>query len=218
MRTCDRQFADELAVVKKTAQQENAANTLKAIDDLVAKRQARLDAIGDALREQRRAALQAEREAGRARGRSTTMTGGRRGRARGTEATETVAPVETQPYRARGGRDPNAPPLDQNTETQLQAWQGGAEDKRPVLEAVTETDLRELDSLRQVAVGDNANRTAATIEGLMLAHQERKQRILQRIADDEERQRRLEERANSRGRDATPQEQTDGTGRGRRYR
>lgn len=219
MRTYDRQFADELALVKKTAQEENAANTLSAMDNLVARRQARSDAIGDALREQRRAALQAEREAERAaRGRSTTTTGGRRSRGRETEATAMVAPAETQFYRDRDGRDPNAPPLDQDTEAQRQAWENGAEDKRPVLEAVTETDLRELDSLRQVAAGENANRTAATIEGLMLAHQERKERILQRIADDEERQQRLEERANARGRDTTSQEQTDGTRRGRRNR
>jgi hypothetical protein len=101
----------------------------------------------------------------------------------------------------------------------LQAWmaQNAAEDKQPVLESVTETDLRELGSLREVALGEGARKTAATVEGLMLARQEREQRIVQRIADDEERQRRLEERAEARGR-GTQHDATDTQGRGRRGR
>ena len=218
LRTVDKQFADELALVKTTAQQESAAETVKAIDDLVTKRQERYDAISDALREERRAALQAEREAARNRGRSGTMTSGRRGRGRDMATTETTTFVDTGAYYSSATRDPNAPALDPDTESQLQAWLavGAAEDKQPVLQSVTDTDLRELGSLREVALAEQAKQTSAVIAGLMLAHQEQRARVLQRIADDEERHRRLEERAGTRG--TMQQDATEMQGRGRRSR
>ncbi len=223
LRMADTQFTDELAVVKTTAQQESAVQTVKAIDDLVTTRRQRYDAISDVLREERRAALQAEREAARTRGRSTTgtMTAVGRGRGRGMQTAETATAVTADVSRGRAARDPNAPPLDANTQAQLQAWQSGAQDKGPVLEAVTDADLRDLHSLRLVTVAEGAKQTTAAIEGLMLAHQERRERVLQRIADDEERQQRLEERANARGRGTdrgTTQSNTSTQGRGRRAR
>lgn len=216
LRAADTQFAEEMAMVKTTATQENATRTVGAIDALLAKRQARYDAISDELRDERRAALLAEREERRTAGRAATTTRAR-GRVRGTETTETAAAVEEPVRPARPVEAENGPALDADTQNQVQAWQGAAEDKRPALEVVTTTDLRELDALRQVAASESAARTSAAIEGLMLARQERRAHILERIATDEERQQRLEERTTTRGR-GTTQTEAATQGRGRRAR
>ncbi len=215
LRAADTQFAEEMAMVKTTATQEKATRTVGAIEALLAKRQARYDAIAEELRDERRAALLAEREERRTAGRATTTR--TRGRVRGTETTEATAAAEEPARPARPVAADDGPALDADAQNQMQAWQGAAEDKRPALEVVTTTDLRELEALRQVAASENAVRTSAAIEGLMLARQERRERILERIAADEERQQRLEERATTRGRSTT---QTDAAtqGRGRRAR
>ncbi len=217
VRAAEAQFAEEMGAVKTIAQKEKASQTVVSIDELLARRQERLDVIYDMLREERRAAILAEREANRA-GR-TRMSG--RGRGRGTEISETTTATTDRTHVRSAQRDPNAPPLDQQTEALLQAWAGGEEDKRPILERVTETDLNELTAVRELAVSENAAQTAAALEGLMLARQERQQVILERIAADEERQQRLEERANARGRGTergATQEDTTRQGRGRRGR
>ncbi|MBN1361051.1 MAG: hypothetical protein JW993_10680 [Sedimentisphaerales bacterium] len=216
LRAADAQFVEELALVRTTATQENATRTVRAIDDLGAVRKQRHDVIADVLREERRAAILAEREASRA-ARGGAMGSGR-GRGRGMQATETTTAAPAEAYRTPITRDPNAPPLDPNTEAQLQAWQSSAEDKRSALGVVTESDLRELESLRQLAEAENAKRTAATIEGLMLARQQRQEAIVERIVAAEERERRLEERANARSgrgaeRGATQHETTPTRGR-----
>lgn len=209
LRAADAQFGAEMAFVKTTAKQEDAAKAVQAIDDLLAERRKRYDVISDVLREERRAALQAEREARRSSG---------RGRGRGMYATEPSTPVTTDVYRGPTVRDPNAPALDPDTEALLRAWQEANEDNRPALDVVTDTDLNELESLRQIAVAEGAKRTTTAIEGLMLARQQRRAYILERIAADEERQQRLEERANARGRGTTQGDTTTLGGRGRRGR
>jgi hypothetical protein len=163
--------------------------------------------------------LQAERETRRSAGRGSTTRG--RGRTRGTEATETAA--TPAPTRLMDMRDPNAPPLDADAQAALQAWDGVTEDNRAALDVVTATDLRELNSVREIAVEENAARTTAAIEALMLSRQQGKEHILERIAADEEREQRREERANARGRSSTRgTSETDTTsptqGRGRRGR
>jgi ankyrin repeat protein len=222
LRTTDKQFSDELAAVKTTAQQENANQTIQAVDELLTQRQQRQDVIADALREERRAALQAEREAARSRGRGATgvTTMGRRGRGRDMQTTETTTYAETGTLYGRAAQEEEGPPLDQETQALLQAWTapGASEDKRSVLEAATDADLRDLGALRTAALGEQARQTTAVIEGLMLAHQERRDHVLQRIAESEERQQRLEERAATRGRGTTLPEGADTQAGGRRYR
>lgn len=210
LRMADTQFTNELTMLKTTAQKENAPQTVQAIDALAAKRQERYDLVSEALREQRRAEILAEREAERAnRTRGTTARG--RGRTGVGVAAEAAAPP-TRTYAMPTTRDPNAPQLDAETERLLQAWETSALDKRPLLEIVAETDLADLNALRESAVSESADETAAAIEGLMLARQLRHDSILDEIAADEERQARREERANARTRGAT-EETTGRTGR-----
>lgn len=211
VRIADSQFNEELAVVRSTAEKESAAQTVQAIDELAAKRQERYDAIAEVLREQRRAAVLAEREA-------TRSARGTAARGRGWAATDTaVAAAPVPMYGVAATRDPNAPPVDPDTEAQLRGWESASTDKRTLLDTVLDTDLRELNTLRQAAVAESANETVAAIEGLMLARVGRRDAVLERIAADEERQLRLEERAGARTRGGAIQEGAAAPG-GRRLR
>jgi hypothetical protein len=107
-----------------------------------------------------------------------------------------------------------------------------AESKDSLLQSVHRLDLAELDELRAVATEDEAKRTAAAISGIMLARQERVDRITKEWTADDERQKKLQERLGTqqggmypgtgqrgvRGATGPTQEQQGGATRGRRYR
>lgn len=125
----------------------------------------------------------------------------------GTSDLYGAAPARPAP-RPRPNRDVNEPVLDAVTENQAQAWLGvDPLDKRGLLNAVHQVDLQEYDALRQTAAAEEAQKTAAAIEGLMLARQERLTAVNVKMLEEDERLQRLEERA---GATMTP-----GAGRGR---
>lgn len=196
IRSVEKQFDEEMTFVKGVAQAEKATNTIAAIDGLVAERKTRYAAITDELREERRAAILAER-ATMSRTRSS-------GRSRGRGADMMADNGASDPYgdpramsapRTRAPRDVNEPALDPVTESQIQAWLSvDPLDKRGLLATVNELDLTEYDVLRQTATGEEASKTAAAIEGLMLAHQDRLTAINTKMIEEEERLQRLEER------------------------
>ncbi|HPC94213.1 MAG TPA: ankyrin repeat domain-containing protein [Sedimentisphaerales bacterium] len=239
IRTVEKQFEEEMAFVKRIAQSEKAVKTTAAIDDLAARRKARYKVIYEDLRDEKRAELLEEREAGarmRASGRS-------RGRAAMTDPM--AGPYANDPYaspttarpapRVRASADANEPALDATTENQLQAWRSvDPLDKRELLNSVHALDLREYEVLRQTAAEEAAKKTAAAIEGLMLARQQRVTSITAKMVEEDERLQRLEGRAGGMmtpgatmapgttrgrgGRAATGQEETTTQRRGRRYR
>lgn len=231
IRSVEKQFDDEMTFVKGIAQAEKAVNTVAAVDKLVTERKARYAAISDELREERRAAILEERAA-TARTRSTGRSRGRGTDAMTANATDDLyggAPAMPTP-RTRPARDVNEPVLDPETEAQLQAWLSTDPlDKRGLLSAVHELDLTEYDALRQTAVAEQATKTAAAVEGLMLARQERLTAINAKMLEEEERLQRLEERragttmtpGATRGRGGrgatTPGETPTTPRRGRRY-
>jgi len=229
IRSVEKQFEDEMVLVKRIGQMEKAVKTLAAIDKLVANRKARWELIYEDLREERRAAMLAEKEA-TARGRTP---------ARGRGRAETMDPAAgggaMDPYGAPAGRpaprprvgeekEVDAPPVDPETESQARAWLASDPlDKRDLLNTVHELDLREYDALRQTAVAEEAKKTAAAIGGLMLSRQDRVTDIMARMAEEDERLERREERTGATrgrtGRVNTGQEDTATQQRaGRRYR
>ncbi len=147
-----------------------------------------------------------------------------------------ATPMPARPApRVRASADANEPALDAATENQLNAWLGvDPLDKRELLGSVHAMDLREYDSLRQTAADEGAKKTAAAIEGLMLARQERLTSITAKMVEEDERLQRLEERSGGTmgpgatmtpgttrgrgGRATTGQEDTTTQRRGRRYR
>jgi len=215
IRAVEKQFVEEMTFIKRIGQGEKAAKTVAAVDALVAARKARSDVIYDDLREERRAAMLAEREA-TARARSGARSRGRTGQAdplAGNPANDPYAAAPTRPApRPRPDEAADEPALDAETQSQLQAWlTSDPLDKRDLLGTVHELDLREYDSLRQMAVAEEAKKTAAAIEGLMLARQRRVTDITAKMAEEDERLQRLEERA---GTAATPGTMRGRTGRG----
>ncbi len=239
IRTVEKQFEEEMAFVKRLAQTEKAVKTTAAVDDLAARRKARYKVIYEDLRDEKRAEMLEEREA------ASRMRASGRSRGRAAMTDPMAGPSANDPYatpmtarpapRVRTAQDANEPALDAATENQLQAWLGvDPLDKRELLTSVHAMDLREYDSLRQTAADEQAKKTAAAIEGLMLARQQRLTSITAKMVEEDERLQRLEERAGGTmapgatmtpgatrgrgGRATTPQEETSTQRRGRRYR
>lgn len=239
IRTVEKQFEEEMTFVKRIAQTEKAVKTIAAADDLVSRRKARYKVIYEDLREEKRAEMLEERE-NAARTRTTGRSRGRTGMTdpmAGPSANDPYAtPMPARPApRVRASTDANEPALDAATGNQLQAWLGvDPLDKRELLGSVHAMDLREYDSLRQTAADEEAKKTAAAIEGLMLARQQRLTSITAKMVEEDERLQRLEERAGGTmapgatmapgttrgrgGRATTGQEETTTQRRGRRYR
>ena len=108
-----------------------------------------------------------------------------------------------------------------------QAWLNAKpEDKKSLLDAVHQINLLDLDDLRQVATEEKATKTVATINGLMMIHAERVQKITKRWQEDDVRQQKLQERYGPGGmptgrggmQQGTQQQMQPGTRGGRRGR
>ncbi|MBN1510066.1 MAG: ankyrin repeat domain-containing protein [Sedimentisphaerales bacterium] len=221
LRSVEKQFDDELALIKQTATDEKATKTIPAVDDLAAKRKLRYAAVGDAVRE----AIREERRAAMEQNTDTTGTGRVRGGRTGRRGTTEMMGGAQSPYgnpgatpsRASARREPNLPPIDGDTRAQIDAWVNGKPESKPeLLEAVHLLDLAELEGLRTIAAEEQAKKTAATISGVMLARQERVAKIREQWTIDEERQRKLQERKGTQP-GTYPERGQRGTG-GRRYR
>ena len=127
---------------------------------------------------------------------------------------------------SRTGR-PTRPeePEDPQTEAEIRLWsQADPTKKADLAKNVHEQILAEMESIRVVAVEEKAKKTTATIDGLMLARQQRHNIFLVKIEEAErkaeERQARLEGRSSGRGnsryQDNTTQQGTQQMSRGRR--
>jgi len=229
----ERQFEEELTLVKKSAGEEKAEKTGQAVDDLTAARKKRVEAISSALRDQRRESLQTQSQGqgadayGRGRGRTTTRgTKGRYGDT-GQSGSTSMGPYGSPGARTSPRRpaDANQPVIDQETQTLIQAWLNNrTEDKKSLLDAVHRQDLADLGVLQEVASGEEqAKKTGVTILALMMIRQERLQKITQKWREDDERQRKLEERYGpggvpGRGTPGMPQDNQTGTRRPTRRR
>jgi len=199
----ERQFQEEMTFLKPIATEEKAAKTIKAIDDLIAKRKKRTDAINEQLRDQRRTTMATGRDSGQmGAGRSGMRSG--RGRTGGTGSGGSPAyPQAAGPYGSPGARtpqrrpvaEPNQPVLDAETQSLAQAWLNNRpEDKKSLLESVHQMNLVDLDDLRLVATEEQAKKTTAAISGLMMIHAERVQKITKKWQEDDLRQQKLQER------------------------
>jgi hypothetical protein len=224
--TAETQFADELTVIRKFADEEKAVKTAKAIDALKAKRQKRLTAIAEELRTQRETTGSQTRGSTRGRGRGATTGGANRGR--GATNVTLAEPMPAQEMTARGTRrpgDPNQNAGDPEFDKLVQAWGSASyEDKRDLLKTVHEVDLKELELLDESARVENASKTVIAIEGLLVLRQQRVTRIGEQMAKEDQRLQRLQDRTgatttggrNGRGRGTTGGTNQQGANRGGR--
>ncbi len=205
----EQQFADEMAFVKPIATEEKAANTSKAIDDLLAKRKKRADQVSEQLREQRRATLAQQRQA-------MASAAGRGGRGQMATNNQGTGPGGgPAPYANTATKAPtNQPGADPNTQAQIQAWLNAKpEDKRALLQAVNDQNLSELQSLDAVAMKEQAKKTSAAIESLMMFREQRVEKITQAWADED-----AKLQKQGRGAPGTQQQTQQGMRGGRRGR
>jgi len=201
IREVESQSDMELAFIKKSALAEKAERTAKAVDDLVAVRKRRYDLIGDQLRAERREMLESRTTQTRGRGRSSTR-GGRS--AYGSQTSETVGGaygvVAERPSRSRRGGEPNEPPIDAVTAGEMQAWANAdAADKGGLLDSHHKANLGELAGLHQLAVEEEAANTTIIIESLMLAREERVEKLRGEIEKEKALMEQLQERLEQRG-------------------
>lgn len=201
IRAVQKQFDEEMKLVKRLAVEEKAAKTTKAVDDLVAARKTRYEQIGQQLREQRRQTLAETRETAAAAGGRTTGTRGMRGRTGSTgRSTMGQDPLGTTGQQARTSRrstaqQPAQPALSADTQAQIQAWASGTTENKPeLLTATHELDLVEYSALSTLAQEEKAEKTRVGIMALLMFREQRIAKIVVRWQEEEERMQRMQER------------------------
>jgi Ankyrin repeats (3 copies) len=190
-RAVEMQFEDEMALVRKVAVEEKAKKTTAAIDALLGADKKRSEAVYKGLLEQRRQLRQTQmptrvgrgRTRGRMMGRNMNVRGGPEAGPYGTEMAET-------PYQAQGGVAPerNKPQdqADQQIQEEVRQWTQAAPDKKDDLaKSVHQQIMGELSSIRVVAVEEKAKKTVATIDGILLARQQRFDQVVQKMQEEQ---------------------------------
>jgi hypothetical protein len=230
-RAVEKQFEDEMAVVKTIATEEKAQKTVAAIDALLAQKKDRARQISRELLQQRRE--QAQEDSTRARGRGRTSSRGTRGRSSmrnqyaGADTADSLYEGAGTTGRTGRGERSTRPQeqLDPQTEQEIRLWtQASPEQKNDLAKSVNDQLLAEIGSIRTIAVEEKAKKTTAALDGIMLAHQERFTATLKKMEEEqrkaEERQQRLDARERSRGnsryQDGSTQQQDTQRSRGRR--
>jgi hypothetical protein len=231
IKSVERQYESEIKLVKKIAEEEKAEKTKKAIDDMIALRTERFSEINKELIVQRREQREAERDtqSTRTRGRAQATGGraqatGREARRRGTQRGQAtgIGMAGTPSGRSdaedsrRSGMEEQEDLLDEETQEEIDLWlDSDVDDKETLAESVYEMILTEYRTVREVAVEEEAKKTAAAIDGLLLARQGRLNTIILEIAQEREDLAQLE--ARDQGDDARGRSRrgrgTTGTGR-----
>jgi hypothetical protein len=197
-RSIDKQVEEELQYVRKVAVKESAKKTTKAIDNLLKIRQERYKKVNRELLQQKREMRQTTSTRTSTRGRTTGRSArgqySRRGQAYGTNATNNLYGGDSvNTPRGYGAQNP-APPveqLDPQTEEQMRLWLQTTPDKKLELaRAIHPLIQSEIGSIRAIAVEEQAKKTTAAIDGLLLARQDRFDKLVIRI---EQEQRKLQE-------------------------
>ena len=190
-RYVQKQIEDEFAEVKKIAIEEKAAKTAKAIDDLLKKKEDRYSKIRKELMQQRREAMAGARTSSRSRGRSR---GSSRSYGRGSSTGSTSGGYATgggysggsyggygegdmgMSGRGSYGRTTARPEeqLDRETQEEIRQWMQTTLDKKVDLaKAIHPMIYADFALIRKVAVEEEAKKTTAAIDGILLARQVR---------------------------------------------
>jgi hypothetical protein len=188
-RAVNKQVEDELAAVRKIAVEEKAEKTTQAIDELVKRREARFKLVNKELQQQRREMAAGGysrsggrgRSSGRSRGRSAVggnqayggPTGGGgyddggygggpygdAGMGRTSRSSRSTRPVEQ---------------IDAETQDEVRQWLQAAPDNKAELAKSLHPKIHaEIAMIRQVAVEEEAKKTTAAIDGILLARKVR---------------------------------------------
>jgi len=197
-RSIDKQVEEELKCVRKVAVQESAKKTIEAIDNLMKTRQERYTKVNREMLQQKRETRQAESMQTGSRARTTSRSArgqySQRGQAYGTNTTDNLYSRDAiDTPRGSGSQNTGRPPeqLDPQTEEQIRLWlQTTPETKLELARDIHPLIQSEMSSIRAIADEEKAKKTTATIDGLMLARQERFDKLVVKL---EQEQRELQE-------------------------
>ncbi len=215
IRTVKKQFEDEIGVIRKAAVEEKAKKTTETIDSLLTGKQERFKHVSKELLTQKRELRQSQPTRGR--GRARTSVRGTRGRTsqRGQPYGDDMADplyggrgdVMPRTGRYQSTRRP-AEQLDVETENEIRQWlQASGEDKTNLAEAVHQQLRLDIESIRGVAVEEEAKKTTATIDGILLYRQTRFEALIQKMEEEQQalRQQTQTQDPRTRGRSRYPQ-------------
>ena len=181
LRAVDKQFEDEIDYISKVAVEESAKKTVEAIKNLQTDRRKRSSKVNKELLEQKRDQRQTESASTSTRGRTTSRsTRSRtsvRGQASGTNTTDPQygrgAVTMPRGYGSEIASQP-AEQLDPQTQEQIRLWsQTTTDNKLELAKAIHPQIQAEISSIRTIAVEEQAKKTTAAIDGLLLARKER---------------------------------------------
>jgi hypothetical protein len=213
IRTVQKQFEDEIGVIRKAAVEENAKKTTETIDSLLTGKQERFKHVSKELLTQKRELRQSQPTRGRGRARtsvrSTRDRTSQRGQPYGDDTADPLygrGDVMPGTSRYQSTRRPTEQ-LDAETENEIRQWlQASAEDKTSLAEAVQQQLRLDIESVRSVAVEEEAKKTTAAIDGVLLYRQMRFEALLQKMEEEQQelRQQQTQE-PRTRGRSRYPQ-------------
>ncbi|MBN2594634.1 MAG: ankyrin repeat domain-containing protein [Sedimentisphaerales bacterium] len=197
-RSIDKQVEEELQYVRKVAVKESAKKTTEAIDNLLKIRQERYTKVNRELLQQKRETRQTTSARTSTRGRTTGRSArgqySQRGQAYGTNATNNLYGGDSiNTPRGYGAQNPAQQPeqLDPQTQEEIRLWLQTTPDKKLELaRAVHPLIQSEIGYIRAIAVEEQAKKTTAAIDGLLLARQDRFDKI---VIEMEQEQRKLQE-------------------------
>ncbi len=207
-----RQFNEEVEFIQKVALEEKAKKTADAADSLMKQRKERTVKVLRELSAQMKEQSQSRSE-DRVRGRSSRGRGAssQDGRHTGRYSSRTTQTPGGRGSDASGEEDEKEEQLDAETQNEIELWLGtDAQDydgKLSLANSVHEQTLAEYFSIRKVAEEEKAQKTIATIDGLLLARQERLDELTKYM---EEEKQKLEEQEDQPGRTRAGQRDTMG--------
>ena len=207
IRAVQKQFEDEIGFIRKAAVEEKTKKTTETIDSLLTEKQERFKKVSKELLVQKRDLRQTQPTRGRARtsGRSTRGRSSQRGQTYGEDMTDPlydrgdVMPGMNRYQSARGPTEQ----IEIETENEIRQWvQATVDDKEKLAQAVHEQIRAEISSIRIVAVEEEAKKTTATIEGVLLYRQIRFESFIQKMEEEKQalQQQMQDPRSRTRGR------------------
>ncbi|MBN2590445.1 MAG: ankyrin repeat domain-containing protein [Sedimentisphaerales bacterium] len=157
-----KQYQNEVEFIQKIATEEKAKTTIEQAKNMNDSRKDAFIAINRAVRDQGTTSSQKSTSTRRTTSRTTTSRTTTRNNRRGstTEQTNTSTQEEESKY---------SPEVQAEINVWLNADITGLSDRINLMESVNETITLEINSLKQTAVGEKAEKTIAAIDGLIFA-------------------------------------------------
>lgn len=224
VRVFNKQIDKEVELIHKTSLEEKAVKTAKAVETFMTKKKERtsriLKELTAQLREDRQTRTE-ERGRSRSSSRSTRGTGSQGRRGSGRNGTRGTQPPEEQANIEPRDEQEEQEQLDERTQYELDLWlradTQNYDNKLELANAVQEQTYADYNAIRKISEQEDAKKTIATIDGLLLERRQRLNKLAQYI--EEQKQKEQEEPQDQPGRNRATRENTGRrggrTGRGR---